>query len=348
MLRLTPRHLLQHGPPPWVRPYATGVAHVLALGSRAAFRAPPHARTCTPGAQRQPYGGWLAAALPACPSPPQCTHTHNTHTLTHTAQTHAHTRAHTHTQHTHTQRTHAHTHTHTHLRPKAGERAGSSRAHGRVLQDDAVVDVADVLGGLLGVGPLLACVRVRGPAACSVRACARRWGGWGGVQAGSAAAGQAVVQPFHVQAHAAVRARLRAGGSRLAQAQPHALTCKPTQAHASLHVHTTPHPHPHHLNTIPHHTTPPHPGAARTQDVRPQAHANCACTHHHITLHHTTSKHHTTPHHTQAQHAPRTCRIWADRYVNSQSSMNSHRWDRPLSLASGMSCARVQGTHAGT
>mmetsp|Transcript_8329 Transcript_8329/g.22214 ORF Transcript_8329/g.22214 Transcript_8329/m.22214 type:complete len:222 (-) Transcript_8329:889-1554(-) len=34
---------------------------------------------------------------------------------------------------------------------------------------------------------------------------------------------------------------------------------------------------------------------------------------------------------------PSTCRICADRYVNSQSSMNSHKCDSPLSLASGMS-----------
>lgn len=37
---------------------------------------------------------------------------------------------------------------------KLGQAADSCCPHSRVLQDDAVVDVADVLGGLLGARPL--------------------------------------------------------------------------------------------------------------------------------------------------------------------------------------------------
>lgn len=32
---------------------------------------------------------------------------------------------------------------------------------------------------------------------------------------------------------------------------------------------------------------------------------------------------------------------WVDRYVNSQSSMNSHRWNKPISFASGISLIRM-------
>mmetsp|Transcript_39177 Transcript_39177/g.99261 ORF Transcript_39177/g.99261 Transcript_39177/m.99261 type:complete len:222 (+) Transcript_39177:1379-2044(+) len=39
---------------------------------------------------------------------------------------------------------------------------------------------------------------------------------------------------------------------------------------------------------------------------------------------------------------PSRCRIWVLRYVNSQSSMNSHRWDRPDSFASGISRMRMR------
>ena len=41
-----------------------------------------------------------------------------------------------------------------HKRAKLGQGGDGGRAHGRVLQDDAVVDVADVLGGLARLGAL--------------------------------------------------------------------------------------------------------------------------------------------------------------------------------------------------
>mmetsp|Transcript_25184 Transcript_25184/g.54741 ORF Transcript_25184/g.54741 Transcript_25184/m.54741 type:complete len:225 (+) Transcript_25184:1555-2229(+) len=40
--------------------------------------------------------------------------------------------------------------------------------------------------------------------------------------------------------------------------------------------------------------------------------------------------------------SPSRCRICVERNVNSQSSMNSQRWERPASLASGISCMRTR------